>query len=255
MPFLNKLQADPAIIRARELFFHGQRSDARREWLSATRELEPLQHLQAAQLVRQWGWYEQAIREAITARQWDDMLLRFPVAYSEQIYRAANKNNIDSTWILAVARQESAFTPDARSHAGAMGLMQLMPATAKETAKRAKVRYRGSQQLADPDLNIKLGSYYLASLGRRYEGHRVLATAAYNAGPHRVKRWLEKRKDLPSDIWIETIPFDETRNYVQNVLSFSVIYSDILGQPKRLLHPHEQMAQIPENGRSRTAQN
>ncbi|WP_421863885.1 transglycosylase SLT domain-containing protein [Motiliproteus sp.] len=244
--YIGQLARQPGLIRARELYLHNQLRDARREWYASTRKLSREQRYQAAQLARQWGWYEQSIRGAIAARQWDDILLRFPVAYSDPIHQAANKHAIAPTWILAVARQESAFTPDARSHAGAMGLMQLMPATAKETAKKAKIRYRSRNQLAEPDFNIKLGSHYLAGLGRRYEGHRVLATAAYNAGPHRVKRWLAQRNDLPTDIWIETIPFDETRNYVQNVLSFSLIYSDILGQPKQLLQPHERMAVVPD---------
>ncbi|RDE24316.1 hypothetical protein DV711_01630 [Motiliproteus coralliicola] len=244
--YIGQLARKPGLIRARELYLHNQLRDARREWYASTRQLSREQRYQAAQLARQWGWYEQSIRGAIAARQWDDILLRFPVAYSDPIHQAASKHAIAPTWILAVARQESAFTPDARSHAGAMGLMQLMPATAKETAKKAKIRYRSRSQLAEPGFNIKLGSHYLAGLGRRYEGHRVLATAAYNAGPHRVKRWLAQRNDLPTDIWIETIPFDETRNYVQNVLSFSLIYSDILGQPKQLLHPHERMAVVPD---------
>ena len=174
-------------------------------------------------------------------------MLRFPLAYGVEIAESAQGNQIDTSWILAIARQESAFTPDARSPAGAMGLMQLMPRTAKETAKRAKVRYKGSHQLTEPELNLKLGSYYLASLSRRYAGHRVLASAAYNAGPGRVNSWLEQRQDLPIDIWIETIPFDETRNYVQNILSFSVIYSDMLGLPKQLLRAHELRGEIPKS--------
>ena len=244
--FLEQLQQQPAIMRARELLFHGQRNDARREWYLATRDLDPEQHHFAAQLARQWGWHEQSIRSAISARKWDDLLLRFPLAYSNQVRDSAHSNRIEPSWVFAITRQESAFAPDARSHAGAMGLMQLMPRTAKETARKARVRYRGSQQLVDPQLNLKLGSHYLGSLNRRYEGHRVLASAAYNAGPHRVKRWLEQRKALPIDIWIETIPFDETRNYVQNVLSYAVIYSDLLGAPRSLLAAHEQQALIPE---------
>ncbi|MEH6471717.1 MAG: transglycosylase SLT domain-containing protein, partial [Halopseudomonas sp.] len=244
--FLQQLSSKTALIRARELFYHRQLIDARREWRQATRELTQSQHHQAARLARQWGWYEQAIRSSISARHWNDLMLRFPLAYGVEISDSAQANKIDMSWIFAIARQESAFTSDARSHAGAMGLMQLMPATAKETARRAKVRYRGPQQLTDPSLNVKLGSYYLASLSRRYQGHRVLASAAYNAGPGRVNQWLEQRKDLPIDIWIETIPFDETRNYVQNILSFSVIYSDFLGLPKQLLKPHEKKGAVPK---------
>lgn len=244
--YLGQLSQSPSMLRARELFYHGQRSDARREWRRATRNLTAQQQHQAALMARQWGWYGQAIRSAITALKWNDLMLRFPMAYSREISNAAQSNKIDTSWILAIARQESAFISDARSPAGALGLMQLMPRTAKETANKAKLRYRGSHQLTQPELNVKLGSHYLASLSRRYSGHRVLASAAYNAGPGRVKGWLEQRKDLPIDIWIETIPFDETRNYVQNILSFSLIYSDMLGLPKQLLKPHEQWGAPPE---------
>ncbi len=244
-PTLDQRAQLPGFARARELFHHQQRTEARREWRQASRGFSSQQHYQMAQVAQHWGWYEQAIRSAIAARQWNDLTLRFPLAYSPEIADSAESNDIEETWILAIARQESAFTPDARSHAGAMGLMQLMPSTAKETAKHAKIRYKGAQQLVDPALNLELGSSYLARLSRRYEGNRVLASAAYNAGPYRVNRWLEQRKDLPVDIWIETIPFDETRSYVQNVLSFAVIYSDRLGLPKQLFKPNEQLAALP----------
>lgn len=246
-PYLRELSQSPPMLRARELLYHQQRSDARREWHLATRNLSPQQLHQAAQLARQWGWYEQGISSAVSAQKWDDLLLRFPLAYGVEISQSAQRNSIDTSWIMAIARQESGFTPDARSTAGALGLMQLMPRTAKATAKKAKIRYRGPEQLTAPELNIKLGSHYLASLSRRYSNHRVLASAAYNAGPTRVNRWLEQRKDLPIDIWIETIPFDETRNYVQNILSFSLIYSDLLGLPKQLLRPQELQGEIPES--------
>ncbi|MEH6651284.1 MAG: transglycosylase SLT domain-containing protein [Motiliproteus sp.] len=242
---LEQSSQHPGVIRARELFHHQQRTEARREWRKASQDFDSQQHHLAGQWAKQWGWHGQAIRSAISARQWNDLLLRFPLAYNPETADSAELNNIEQSWILAITRQESAFTPDARSHAGATGLMQLMPATAKETARKAKIRYRGSQQLIDPELNLKLGSSYLARLSRRYEGNRVLASAAYNAGPHRVNGWLKLRSDLPADIWIETIPFDETRNYVQNVLSFAVIYSDLLGLPKQLFKPNEQLATLP----------
>jgi soluble lytic murein transglycosylase len=245
-PYLRALSQSAPMLRARELLYHQQRHDARREWRQATRDFSPQQLLQAAQLAQQWGWYEQGIRSAINARKWDDLLLRFPLVYGTQISQSAQSNSIDRSWIMATARQESAFTPDARSPAGALGLMQLMPQTAKATAKKAKISYRGPQQLTVPALNIKLGSHYLGRLSRRYANHRVLASAAYNAGPSRVNRWLRQRKDLPIDLWIETIPFDETRNYVQNVLSFSLIYSEMLGLPKQLLRPQELRGEIPK---------
>jgi soluble lytic murein transglycosylase len=117
--------------------------------------------------------------------------------------------------------------------------MQLMPKTAAQTAKRYTVPYRNISDLYNPETNIALGTAYLAQMLERFNGNRVFATAAYNAGPHRVSRWLEERGHLPLDIWIETIPFDETRNYVQNVLAFGVIYDVRDQQPTRMLTPAE----------------
>src|SRR5690606_17081182 len=128
-------------------------------------------------------------------------------------------------FLYAIARQESAFREDARSPVGAMGLMQLMPATAREMAKRSGMSFQ-PQDLLKPEKNIALGSRYLNELLNQFNGNRILAAAAYNAGPSRVKRWLSKDDaKLPYDVWIETIPFQETRGCVQNVLSFSVIYA------------------------------
>jgi len=225
--------------RARELFLLNQPIEARREWFHATREANPEQHYRLAQLARSWGWYAQGIRATIAAKRWDDLVLRFPLAFNQQATQAAQSQRIDSAWIMAVIRQESAFMADARSPAGAMGLMQLMPATARQTARKLHLRYRNNQQLHDAVFNIKLGSAYLGELYRRFDRQRALASAAYNAGPHRVTRWLEERGHLPLDAWIETIPFDETRHYVQNTLSYALIYSDLLGQPKEFMPPHE----------------
>ena len=127
--------------------------------------------------------------------------------------------------------------PDARSSAGAIGLMQLMPATAKQTARRHGVKYASSQQLTDPETNIQLGTAYLGTMLRRFNNNRILASAAYNAGPSRVERWINP--DLPLDVWIETLPFEETRSYVQNVLMFSSIYAWRLNQTPPLIMPNE----------------
>ena len=117
--------------------------------------------------------------------------------------------------------------------------MQLMPRTAKRTAKSIKVKYKSRNRLYDPDFNVQLGTAYLAQMYRQFDKNRIYATAAYNAGPHRVSRWLKGREDLPLEIFIELIPFDETRTYVQNVLSFSVIYAQRKGQPRKMLTPTE----------------
>ena len=123
---------------------------------------------------------------------------------------------------------------DARSRAGALGLMQLMPATARGQAKRMKIRSPQTRDLMSPDTNIQLGAGYLGLVYERLDQHPVLATAAYNAGPHRVRKWLPDR-DLPADIWVETIPFSETRGYVQRVMTYTAIYQSRLGEtPTRL---------------------
>lgn len=125
---------------------------------------------------------------------------------------------------------------DVRSPAGARGLMQLMPATARQTASRNGIG-TSNLDLYDPYTNIRLGTHYMAELMEEFEGNRVLAAAAYNAGPNRVKQWLRRTADnpLPVDMWIETIPFAETRGYVQNVLAYSVIYGYRKGEKIRFL--------------------
>lgn len=128
---------------------------------------------------------------------------------------------------------------DARSHAGAMGLMQLMPATAKETARRYSIPLASPQQALIPEKNIQLGTAYLSQVHNQFKGNRILASAAYNAGPGRVRQWLRNAEHLPYDVWVESIPFDETRQYVQNVLTYAVIYGDKLDTPQPLVEWHE----------------
>lgn len=236
---LDQLAAQPAFQRMKELFQLGELYDARSEWNQATAAMTPDQQQLAAHLVQRWGWHNQAIRGAIQSEHWNDLDIRFPDPYPEQFSRFAGRNDIPPTWATAIARQESAFWVRARSHAGALGLMQLMPGTARDTAKRHGLPLQQLSALYEPETNIALGSAYLGEMYRRFDNNRVFATAAYNAGPHRVERWLQARGTLPLDIWIETIPFDETRNYVQNVLSFGVIYDQRAGRQAQLLSDHE----------------
>ena len=129
--------------------------------------------------------------------------------------------------------------PEARSRVGALGLMQLMPDTAKQVARGEHLRF-DNNQLLQPVFNIQLGSAYLRDLAQRYNGNRILATAAYNAGPNRVSSILRAQTDsVSADVWIELLPFRETRDYVQSVLAFSVIYAQRLGQPAPLLNKSE----------------
>lgn len=230
----------PAITRAHELYFIGDEANARREWDYATAELAPEQIPAAGKLAESWGWYLNGIQAMIKVSYWDDLQLRFPLAYGDLITSAANTNAISPLFLYAIARQESAFIHDAHSSAGAMGLMQLMPATGEQMANDAGMNF-SRQALLQPDVNITLGSRYLAQLMQQFNGNRILTAAAYNAGPNRVKQWLtqDTNRSLPYDIWIETIPFSETRGYVQNVLSYVVIYGYRTGAPVEFLTPNE----------------
>jgi len=127
-------------------------------------------------------------------------------------------------YVYGVMRQESAMNSIARSHAGARGLMQLMPATANEVAKQLKMKSPSRTALMQPKVNVQLGSKYLRSMLDRYDDQQVLATASYNAGPHRVKRWLPLEEKMSADVWVDTIPYDETRKYVRRVMAYSTVY-------------------------------
>jgi soluble lytic murein transglycosylase len=230
------LASQPAFLRIRELLHHGQELDAAREWWRATRDLSEAEWQLAGHLAHRWQWHYQAILAMVRASHWDDLERRFPVVHRHSFATQARDNALPVPLVLAVARQESAFRRDALSPAGARGLMQLMPATAHETAQRHGIRYRGSHQLLDADLNIRLGTRYYRDMLDRFQNNRILATAAYNAGPGRVRQWLQRSAgQLPFDAWIEAIPFAETRNYVQNVLAFSAIYAHRLGSRERIL--------------------
>lgn len=229
----------PEITRARQFYQMGYFVPARREWAAATRSFDQSQLIDATHLAHQWGWHQQAIHTTIKADSWNDLSIRFPLAYQADMIVSAESATINPEWLYAITRQESAFAKDAYSPAGATGLMQLLPGTAKQVAERMGVSYT-NRDLFSADKNIALGSNYLKQLLDDFSGNRILATAAYNAGPHRVKSWLNRQAAaLPHDIWIETLPFYETRNYVQNVLAFSVIYGHRLGIDSPLINTEE----------------
>ena len=241
----HSVEQDPAIKRARELFQMNEMTAARREWNQATAGFTRDQLLAATGLAAQWEWHQQAIMTTIKADEWNDLYVRFPLAYQEKMLDSAKLANIEPQWLYAIARQESAFAHDAYSPAGARGLLQLMPATARQVAGSLGIKF-SNQDLYSPEKNIALGSHYLQLLMEEFAGNRILATAAYNAGPMRVSRWLEKQRDATEhDVWIETLPYHETRDYVQNVLAFSVIYSYRLGVSGRLISQQEQLIGDP----------
>ncbi|QLF91728.1 transglycosylase SLT domain-containing protein [Pseudomonas sp. ABC1] len=234
-----KVRATPGILRALEFHARGQIVDGRREWYNVSRHFSRDEMVAQARLAYDMQWYFPAIRTITQAQYWDDLDIRFPMAYRSQLVQAAKTRDIHPSWVFAVTRQESAFMVDARSHVGATGLMQLMPATAKETAKRFNIPLASQQQVLNPTTNIQLGAAYLSQIYNQFNGNRVLATAAYNAGPGRVRQWLKDAEHLAFDVWVENIPFDETRQYVQNVLTYSVIYGQKLNAPQPLIEWHE----------------
>jgi soluble lytic murein transglycosylase len=241
------LQARPDVIRSRELFLVGLESYGRIEWQQALARMSPDERAQAGILAQRWGWYSRAITAATAAGAGDDLELRFPLAWQPMFEKHSRRSGIDSAWAFGVARSESLFVPDARSGAGALGLMQLMPATGRQLARRAGLPWNGSPTLIDPETNITLGTTYLAEMLARYDDHRVLATAAYNAGPSRVDRWLPEGAALPADAWIDSVPYTETRAYVQRVLAAEAVFHwRMTGQTARLA---DAMRPVPPRAR------
>lgn len=232
---------------AQEFYALGRVLDARRQWNHSMKEFNNRDLEVAAAIAHDWGWYDRAVHAMALSGQSDDLELRFPLLYRDVVEANAHDQGIDAGWIYGVVRQESAFVVDARSPVGALGLMQLMPATGRATSRKLKLPLRGQQALLDVGNNVLLGVSYLKEVLGRHGGHQVLATAAYNAGPHRVTQWLPHDDALAADVWIETIPFSETRNYVKNVLAFSAIYDYRLGvRPKRLSERMPEIVRTPE---------
>lgn len=219
-----QLRRNPELVRARELFFVGQEGRGRSEWDAVVSSLTVEEQLQAALLAHDWGWHSRAISTVAAAGQFDILEIRYPLPWRQQFTEHSKSAGITDSWAYGVARSESLFMRDIRSSAGAVGIMQLMPATGRRTAREIKLPYSGLATLTDSTSNIRLGTYYLGKMYDRFGDNRVLATAAYNAGPHRVDAWLPDSGSLDARIWIENIPFNETRDYVRRVLTDEAIF-------------------------------
>jgi soluble lytic murein transglycosylase len=218
------LLARPGLLRAFELYAVGLPKFARREWSRALQGDDQTTLRLAADLANQRGWYDRAI---LTLNGGDALRLydlRFPLARQDGMAAQAEQAGIDPAWAYAILRAESAWMTDARSGADARGLMQLLPATAAIVARSNGLNWNGGDSLYDPTVNITLGTRYLAQLAGRYNGAPWLSSAAYNAGPNRVDQWLSARGTLAPDVFVATIPYKETREYVARVMAFSVIY-------------------------------
>jgi len=210
-------------LAAHEFMVLDRENDAKLQWWHALRQLDKSKYPAAAKLAQQWKWDEIAIFTIAKVKYWDDVELRFPLSYSDKIQQNAELQDLNPVILYGLIRRESAFNKDARSPSGARGLMQIMPRTGMQIAKDLNERWSGKNSLYDPVKNLKYGSYYYQKLLNQFNGHYALALAAYNAGPNRVKQWLPD-ESIPADIWIETIPIRETREYVTTVLVYSMIY-------------------------------
>lgn len=216
------------LLRGLEFRLVGMEKEARKEWTAAIKILTPRQVEIAAALARRDGWYDRAIATASKAASYDDLEVRFPLAYHDVFSEGAQEQNVDLAWVYGIVRQESAFMDVAVSHAGAKGLMQLMPATAKMVARSIGLKL---DDIYDERTNVKLGTTYLRQMLEKFDGNYMLATAAYNAGPGRAKSWAASNPCISPDIWVELVPFPETRNYVKYVLSYTVIFEGRLSRP------------------------
>lgn len=221
---LERLAQTPPFRRAAEFRALGEDGEARAEWLYAVKSLSPRDLVVAATLAQRWDWNTLAIFTVARAGEWDDLDLRYPLLFENTVVREAARQRVEPGVILGVIRQESAFDALAQSAAGARGLMQILPSTGQEIARSFGERLPSAARLHDAEVNLRYGTHFLRDLLDRFDGNLALAAAAYNAGPARVRRWAPSERPLAADVWMEQIPFRETRHYVMTVLSNAVIY-------------------------------
>ncbi len=226
---LDALEARPGFARARELHYAEMAALATSEWNHAIAALPDAEQPVALGLPSRWGWHFQAISAAAQLRIFHDFELLYPRPFDAEVRNAARISGLSESLIYAVMRQESLFQPRAISSANARGLMQLLPATAVATARSVGRPRPSPADLLQPAVNVPLGAAYLRQRVDLFDGQVVLALAAYNAGAGSVRRW---RPDVPLDVdlWVENIPFNETRGYVQRVMWHSVVYQWLEGR-------------------------
>ncbi|MCG3201182.1 MAG: Soluble lytic murein transglycosylase [Gammaproteobacteria bacterium] len=214
----------PGIERARELHVLELDAPARAEWTFEIASLDKRGLMEAAAAAHRLQWYDRAIASLGKAKEYDDLEVRFPLGYTDVVERYARERNLEPAVMLSFIRSESAFNELARSPAGALGLMQVMPATGKLTARRIGLSSHTTPDLLRAQPNVMIGSAYLRDMLDRHGGNLAMAAAAYNAGPLRVKKWRPMRDCIEADIWVDTIPFTETRRYVRNILFYTALY-------------------------------
>ncbi|HMA98151.1 MAG TPA: transglycosylase SLT domain-containing protein, partial [Wenzhouxiangella sp.] len=230
-----RLMRDAEFDRALELYEVGLAHHARSTWSSVWRRLSDAERQQAALLAASRGWHDRAIAALGAAGLMRAYPWRFPLIEVSEVSEQARRWRVDPALVYGLMRAESAMQSDAFSPAGARGLLQLMPGTAQAVARRRGLPYRRPTDLMDPAVNIPLGVAHLSELQQRYDGDWVRVAAAYNAGANAVARWLEERPNTAPDVWTETLPFYETRDYVPRVLAFATIYEWQLQRKPKVL--------------------
>jgi len=227
-PEIRAVEGLPGIQRAIELDRVDLRWESKNEWAWATRDFNDQQLIAAAELAFRQDWYDIAITTAEKTALTHDFSLRYPTPYRDRLQVYTRENGLDEAWVYGLIRQESRFISHAKSSVGASGLMQVMPATAKWIAKRIGRTDYHHGMIHQLDTNLQFGTYYMRYVLDQMDGQALMATAAYNAGPGRAKRWVDAQP-LEGAIYAETIPFSETRDYVKKVMGNAYYYSQQLG--------------------------
>lgn len=231
---LRAMLARPATQRTLALYRMDLRTDAFKEWAWEVHNFDDKQLLAAAEIARRNQMYDRAINTAELTVQLHDFSLRYLAPYRDVLRGYIQQNQLEEAWVYGLMRQESRFVTQAKSNVGAAGLMQVMPATARWIARKLGMKDYRNHLIHQMDTNLVLGTYYMKTVLSWFDNNPVLASAAYNAGPVHARQW---RGDIPLEgaIYIETIPFPETRDYVKKVMSNTVYYAQQFGQPQRSL--------------------
>jgi len=231
---IEAIQALPAIRRTLLLYRMDMRTEAAREWAWATRNFSDQLLLVAAEVARRNEMYDRSISAADRTVQMHDFNLRYPAPYRETLQENLNKHGLEEAWVYGLMRQESRFVTRAKSNVGAAGLMQIMPDTARWVARQIGMKGYRKALIHRLDVNVKLGTYFMKAVYNQFDANPALASAAYNAGSTRAMQWCGPQS-LEGAIYVETIPFDETRDYVKKVMSNTVYYSKLFGQTSQSL--------------------
>ncbi|WP_330982236.1 MULTISPECIES: murein transglycosylase [Enterobacterales] len=235
------LVSGPEMARVRELMYWNQDNTARSEWANLVSSRTRNEQGQLAKYAFDEGWWDLSVQATIAGKLWDNLEERFPLAYKDLFTRYTRDKGISKSYAMAIARQESAWNPKVRSPVGATGLMQIMPGTATHTVKMFTIPgYSGPNQLLDPETNINIGTSYLQYVYQQFGNNRIYASAAYNAGPGRVRTWQGNSAGrIDAAAFVESIPFSETRGYVKNVLAYDAYYRYFMGEKPQILTDDE----------------